>query len=239
MVSISKGLIMLAVLDLAQLGSYLRYIILPILALYFIYLISTKAFKDMGFSSLEAIIIIFVSSLFGFEIIIFGFNISDIYLFPYQNWRVGINIGGAVIPILLSIYLYLKKNIPLKKIFIGVLAVTIIAFFVTHPIPEEGIVSYFPFLLLPAISASLISIALLRRNFRQAAPLAYISGTLGVLIGADFLHLPALLGSETQITRNAVIGGANIFDMVFITGILAVIVDGILMYRQRVREKLS
>ncbi len=140
MVSISKGLIMLAVLDLAQLGSYLRYIILPILALYFIYLISTKAFKDMGFSSLEAIIIIFVSSLFGFEIIIFGFNISDIYLFPYQNWRVGINIGGAVIPILLSIYLSLKKNIPLKKIFIGILAVTIIAFFVAHPIPEEGIV---------------------------------------------------------------------------------------------------
>jgi len=31
----------------------------------------------------------------------------------------------------------------------------------------------------------------------------------------------------------AVIGGANVFDMVFITGILAVVVDGIILFRKR------
>ena len=75
--------------------------------------------------------------------------------------------------------------------------------------------------------------------FRKAAPLAYISGTLGVLIGADFLHLPGLLNATISKPTNAVIGGAVVFDMIYITGILAVIVDGIIMFKQRSREKID
>jgi len=219
--------------DLAQFGLYLFFILLPILILYIAYLILTKAFKDMGFSSLEAIIIIFVSFIFGFDIILFGFNISNIYLFSYENWRIGINTGGAIIPILLSIYLTRKNKIPLKKIGVGILIVTVITFFVTYPVAEEGIISPFPFWLLPAIFASFASIFLSWKIFKQAAPLAYISGTIGVLIGADFFHLPQLLNIHIEKSTFAVIGGANVFDMVFITGILAVIVDGILTYKQK------
>ena len=108
-----------------------------------------------------------------------------------------------------------------------------ITFFVTSPVAGEGIVSPFPYWLLPAIFASLASIFLSWKIFQQAAPLAYISGTIGVLIGADFLHLPELLNIQIEKSTFAVIGGANVFDMVFITGILAVIVDGILMYKQK------
>ncbi len=52
----------------------------------------------------------------------------------------------------------------------------------------------------------------------KSAPLAYISGTLRVLIGADLLHLKEIpkLGAP-----NASIGGAGTFDRVFITGIVA------------------
>jgi len=226
-------------IEITQIGLYLLYILLPLLALYIAYLIITKAFKNMGFSSIEAIIIVFVSFLFGFNIIIFGFNISNIYLFSYQNWVVGINTGGAIIPIALSIYLTLKKKLDFKKILAGILIVTIITFFVTRPVPGEGIVSYFPYWLLPAVFASLISVFLSWKNFNKAAPLAYISGTIGVLLGADFLHLSELLSYPIETTAYAVIGGANVFDMVFITGILAVIVDGLLMYRQKSKESTS
>ena len=71
------------------------------------------------------------------------------------------------------------------------------------------------------------------RNYRQAAPLAYVAGTIGVLIGADFLRLPELLSYSIEKTTYAVIGGANVFDMIFITGILAVILDGVLMYVEK------
>jgi len=53
-----------------------------------------------------------------------------------------------------------------------------------------------------------------------AAQLAYISGSLGTLIGADLLNLGKISGLGTPI---ASIGGAGTFDGIFLTGILAVL----------------
>ena len=230
---------MFATIDLTQIGLWLFYIILPILALYILYLIFTKAFRYMGFSSLEAIVIVFVSFLFGFEIIVFGFNISNISLFSHGNWRIGINMGGAIIPILLSVYLTIKKKIPLKKILIGIIIVAIIAFLVTRPVENKGIVASIPYAFLPAFFASLVSIFLSWKTFQKAAPLAYISGIIGVLIGADFFHLPELLSYQISETTNAVIGGADVFDMIFMTGVIAVVLDGLIMFRQRSKEGVN
>lgn len=212
---------------------FFLYISIPILVIYIGYLIFTQAFRYMGFTSIEAIIIVFVSFIFDFDIIVFGVNISNIYLFSYGNWLVGINMGGALIPILLSIYLVIKNKLPLKKIIIGIIIVTIIAFLVTYPDPNKGIVAKLPIGLLPAFFASIISIAFLYKDFKKAAPFAYILGTLGVLIGADFLHLSQLLSYQIDKPINAVIGGANVFDMVYISGIVAVILDGIILFKQR------
>jgi len=230
---------MFAVIDLTQIGLWILYIALPILILYFLYLLITKAFNYMGFSSIEAIIIVFVSLIFYFDIFILGVNISNIYLFSYNKWALGINAGGALIPIFLSIYLTIRKKIPLKMICIGVIIVSIITYLVTRVDVSKGIVSGPPYFLFPAVAASLISIILLWKNFRKAAPLAYISGSIGVLIGADVFHLWELLGHPIDTPINAIIGGANVFDMIYITGILAVILDGVLMFRQRSKEGIS
>jgi len=96
----------------SQLAGYLFVILLPVLALYIVYLIITKAFREMGFSSLEAIVIVFVSFLLGAGIIdgYIGISFSNIPLFTYHEyWMVGINVGGAVIPVLLSMYLSTRK----------------------------------------------------------------------------------------------------------------------------------
>ncbi len=223
---------------IAQIGLYLLYILLPLLALYIGYLIITKAFHDMGFSSLEAIIIVFISYLLGSKIMdgLGGITFSNIPLFTSGKWDVGINIGGAVIPLILSVYLLIKNKISLLKVSIGILVVAGITFFVTHPDPDKGIVSSFPFWLFPAVAASIISLFLLWKQKKKAAPFAYISGAVGVLIGADVLHLVTLLQMEIPTSKDAIIGGAHVFDMVFITGILAVILDGILTFGQK-KEK--
>jgi uncharacterized membrane protein len=221
---------------LPQFVYYLFLILLPILVLYFVYLIITKAFNDMGFSTVEAILIVFVSFLLGSGIIdeYIGINVSNIPLFRYQtNWMVGINVGGAVIPILLSIYLFIKNKIKPFRILLGIGIVTLVTFFVTSPDPEKGIVSAFPYWILPIIVASGLSILLTWTEKKKAAPLAYIIGTLGVLLGADGLHLMSLLQYETQTMRSAVIGGASVFDMVFITGILAVFLDGLFILQKK------
>jgi uncharacterized membrane protein len=82
--------------------------------------------------------------------------------------------------------------------------------------PVAGIGIGMPPLIAPFIAA----IVALFVNHELAAPLAYICGTLGVLIGADILRMPDIsrLGSPV-----ASIGGAGTFDGIFLTGIVAVL----------------
>jgi uncharacterized membrane protein len=225
---------------LGQLVGYLFVILLPVLALYIVYLIITKAFHEMGFSSLEAIVIVFVSFLLGSGIIdgYAGISFSNIPLFSYHTyWIVGINVGGAVIPIILSVYLSLKNKLRPFTVFLGIGIVSVVTFFVTYPDPEKGIVSTFPFWMVPIFFASFISIVFACKEKSKAAPLAYTIGTLGVLIGADGFHLMSLVQNEVQTARNAVIGGASVFDMVFITGILAVFLDGLLIIQEKRKKR--
>jgi hypothetical protein len=225
---------MFAAIDISDIALWILRIAIPIIIFYVIYLILTKAFRYLGFSAIESTLIVVVSFIFMFPIIIEGFDISNIVLFSYNGWKVGINTGGALIPIILSIYLIAKRKVPLLKVGIGVLIVTLITFFVTTPVPSQGIVSPFPYWLLPGFIACVCSVALLKKDFLKGASLAYASSTLGVLIGADFLHLFELLSYEpTKLGTMATIGGAVLFDLIFITGILSVIIYGVIMYKYK------
>jgi uncharacterized membrane protein len=123
-------------------------------------------------------------------------------------------------------------------VLLGIGIVAAVTFFVTYPDPEKGIVSTFPYWIFPIIAASLFSIVITWSEKNKAAPFAYTVGTLGVLLGADGFHLMSLLQNETQTIRIAVIGGASVFDMVFITGILAVFLDSLLIMQKK-RKKDS
>jgi len=225
---------MLATVELTDIILWLLYIAIPIIVFYVAYLILTKAFRYLGFTQLESVIIVVVSFIFTFPIILFGYDISNIALFSYNDWVIGINTGGAIIPIIISLYLIIKRKIPLKHVIIGVLIVTVITFLVTNPVPSKGIISTFPWWLLPGVSACFAAVFLLKKNFAKGASLAYASSTLGVLIGADVLHLYQLLKlSPTKIGTMATIGGAVLFDLVFLSGILSVILYGIIMFKYR------
>ena len=75
-------------------------------------------------------------------------------------------------------------------------------------------------LFIPPIASAIVA-KLLSRDY--AALLAYVSGCLGTLIGADLLNVNMLgqLGASI-----ASIGGAGTFDGVFLTGVLAVLLAG-------------
>jgi len=52
----------------------------------------------------------------------------------------------------------------------------------------------------------------------SAAPVAFIVGVTGPLVGADLLHLKQIEATETGIVS---IGGAGTFDGIVLSGILA------------------
>lgn len=130
---------------------------------------------------------------------------------------VAVNVGGCIVPGILSIYFISQIGIS-GHLILALLLVSFFTFQVARPIQGVGI--GIPFLLPPLI-AVLATWTLAPPE--QAPQVAYISGTLGTLIGADILNLlrpgiwrdlPAPLLS---------IGGAGTFDGIFLSGILAVL----------------
>jgi uncharacterized membrane protein len=73
----------------------------------------------------------------------------------------------------------------------------------------------------PAVTAAIAAWVLSRR---YGAPLAYVGGSMGTLVGADLLNLGAIQGLGAPL---ASIGGAGTFDGIFLTAILAVLIAGL------------
>ena len=143
---------------------------------------------------------------------------------PVSRTVLAVNVGGAVIPVLISLYLlydsviisggYLLFGLAL----VGVGVVTVVTKLVARPVPGLGIAT--PFFIPPL--AALIA-ALILSVFAGGVPgssviIAYVSGPLGTLIGADLLNLHRIADLGAPM---ASIGGAGTFDGIFLTGIIA------------------
>jgi uncharacterized membrane protein len=136
------------------------------------------------------------------------------YFFYYpprvQEQVIAINVGGAVIPLLFS--LYLLPRAPLVPTALTGAIVAAVCKAIARPVPNVGIA-------MPAFIPPLVAVAAaLAFAPGQAAPVAYIGGTLGTLIGADLLNL---LGVRRMPALMLSIGGAGVFDGVFLVGILS------------------
>ena len=113
---------------------------------------------------------------------------------------------------LFSLHLMRRIDLPPAEVLLAIAAVSGVAYGFSRPIPRLGVaMPVFVAPLTAALAAVLIDV-------EHSAALAYISGTLGVLIGADLLRLPDIRRLGAPI---ASIGGAGTFDGIFITGIVA------------------
>src|SRR5215475_6422968 len=125
-----------------------------------------------------------------------------------------VNVGGAVIPTVMSTYLVLRYQLWLKA------AIVVAAVIHAMATPVHGVGIAVP-VFAPVVVTAILAFILSRE---YAAPLAYIGGSLGTLIGADLLNLDKIGGLGAPV---ASIGGAGTFDGIFLTGILAVLLAGI------------
>lgn len=125
-----------------------------------------------------------------------------------------VNVGGCVVPVAFSLYLFITNDVPVFQSAICIAVVSAVAFAISRPVRGLGI--GMPILFAPLAAAG-AAVAVAGDN---AAPLAYIGGTLGVLIGADLLRFKDIRKLGAPI---ASIGGAGSFDGIFISGLLAVL----------------
>ena len=217
--------------------AFLLVLLFAVAALIFVGAISI-AFEDVGFTPV-IIVLILVGTLIGsfinvpllklrttipvvHEDYVSWFGMT--YRIPHVEYGeaitvVAVNVGGALIPTAVSIYL-LSKSAPSTIILslIGVVAVALVTHTVARPVKGVGIATP---AFIPPIAAAVAALIL---SPAQPRTIAYVAGVLGTLIGADLLNLRKIpkLGAPV-----ASIGGAGTFDGVFLTGIIAVLLAGL------------
>jgi uncharacterized membrane protein len=140
------------------------------------------------------------------------------YRIPQIRYRqvstfVAVNLGGAVIPVFVSVYLIFAHPGYWWQTLLAVLVSAFLIHLMAKKVPGAGIVTP---ALLPPIAAALVSYLLVPSS--SAAGIAYISGTLGSLIGADLTNLRGITKLGAPVVS---IGGAGTFDGIFLTGVVA------------------
>lgn len=147
------------------------------------------------------------------------FGIS--YSIPIWRQRytlLAVNLGGAVIPIFICLYLLLKTELWIEfTVATGLM--TGLCYQMARPVPGLGI-ALPP--LVPPIAAAIIAVLI---AYPHAPVVAYVSGTLGTLLGADIFKLKKITELGAPV---ASIGGAGTFDGIFLTGILSVLLSALM-----------
>jgi uncharacterized membrane protein len=204
-------------------------ILLSILIFFILVNVVTFSYSELGLSQTSAIVLL-IATLLGAMINIPITTRQIKYQEPQSflsrfffytppkvvSQTIAINVGGALIPIGFSIYL-LFRALLLPTLVVSLVVILIVRL-LSRPVPGTGITV--PAFIPPLVSAGL-ALLLARAH---PAPVAYISGTIGTLIGGDLLNWPNFkkLGSHM-----ISIGGAGVFDGVFLAGILAVLITTI------------
>ena len=208
----------------------LFFFFLPILFVLGYFHVITIGFEKLGLSP-EVTIFLLLSILIGSTVNIPLGKKKVIYVREqrfFGFWQtpkleahgIAINLGGAVIPVLLSLYfLYLtwQAGFSLRPILITTILMIAVSKVLARVIPGRGIS-------IPALIPRIFS-AIFAMMFASqlAAPCAFISGVLGTLIGADILNLRKV----QKYGGFASIGGAGVFDGIFLVGMVSVLLTGI------------
>lgn len=198
-------------------------LLLPALVLVFFFQVAAFSFTKLGLSPQGAVLLFGLSLLGGVinipvsrrRFVVEEDRFSPFpFLFYYpprvREQVVAVNLGGAVIPVLFS--LYLLGRAPLLPVLAATVVVTAVARALARPVPGVGI-SLPAFV--PPLVAAVVAVLLAADN---AAPVAYIAGVWGTLVGADLLNLHRLRELGAHVLS---IGGAGVFDGIFLVGLVA------------------
>ena len=134
-----------------------------------------------------------------------------------------VNLGGAVIPVLISLALLGVLTSRLAEFLIVLAGTTLVSYVSAKPVRGVGIVMS-P--LIPPLASLVASLVLFAGHYDLIPAVAYAASVLGSLIGADLLHLRELEETNPPVLS---IGGAGTFDGIFMSGLLSLFLTYFLM----------
>jgi len=181
------------------------FITLIALSLLMLFGVTSRIFDRMRMNDRVALLIV--------GLVFAGGLIPDI---PLGN-NVSINVGGAIIPIALCVYLFIKAGTTKERVraIFASLAGGAIVFFAGRLLPNEPETMVFDPIIIYGILAGFTAYL-----FGRSRRSAFIGGIMGVLLG----DLTQGIVSRTQGLNTPIrFGGAGAFDAVILSGIIAVV----------------
>ncbi|MDD4281913.1 MAG: DUF1614 domain-containing protein, partial [Candidatus Methanofastidiosa archaeon] len=137
-------------------------------------------------------------------------------MYEFCTTTIAINVGGAVVPLAVCAYLFLRYPSYLFPSCLATIPLCVaVCYRVARIVPNVGIVMP---TFIPPLTAAILALLFDTSGF--AVPLSFVTGVLGVIIGADVLNLRTVAKTPSPTVS---IGGAGTFDGIFLTGIISVL----------------
>jgi uncharacterized membrane protein len=183
-----------------------------------------RLFQEIGFTPAETFSILILPFLVDY--FLKPLHIGEIY-----NLDVYIDVAGFLIPLSLTIRFLSSRRAPITKTLVGIFIVSFVVYSSSSPSHFGVLVNN---VLVIVIVTSLYSLYV-SQSSKEMGPIAYSTGSMGVIIGADIANLPAFMDFSSSLRFT--MGGGGVLDAIFVVSLLAVILDlGALVIR-RTREE--
>lgn len=127
-----------------------------------------------------------------------------------------VNTAGCIIPLVVTLKILTEQRVPwlqgLALVGLGIGA----AYYTSHVVPDKGVLLHYR---IPAAIIAVAGAALFHNRPALAGSAAFVAGTLGVIVGADLMHMPELaaVGGEGRV----ILGGAGLLDGIFLVAVFA------------------
>jgi len=210
---------------------FIFIVLIPFLAILFLFGASTAISDVLGLSVKDGIVIMFLVVIGSFINIPLiereGRMVETRYSFlgfiytvrRKSKMVIAVNLGGCIIPVLMS--LKILFTVKLDVFAFAFILTSAVIYFSAKPVPGVGIAV--PMLIPPLASAlfSYMAVTVFSAPSAEIPRIAFTAGVLGALFGADILHLKDIEKIGSGVVS---IGGAGTFDGIFLTGIFSVFI---------------
>lgn len=169
-------------------------------------LVGTRILIAVGLTKVEALLVAALAPLLVLVDAPLGSLSPDVSL--------AANLAGCLIPSAVAIKILLERRIPIAEglflIGIGI----VVSYFSSHVVADRGVLLQYR---VPALIVGVLAAGLLFRTPEKSGAAGFAAGGLGVVFGADVLHLAELSDGAGRV----VLGGAGLLDGILLVALLA------------------
>ena len=128
------------------------------------------------------------------------------------------NVAGCLLPVAVSVKVLAERRLPALETFSLVALGIVTAFLASHVEPGRGVLLQYR---IPALAVGVVAAALFHKHPERAGAVGFAAGAIGVLVGADVLHLRELadLGGAGRV----ILGGAGLMDGILLVALLGAV----------------